>query len=140
MRNRKKNQAPQITEEDKQRKQVRFLSILGSVERLLKWTTGALAVVACFYFTFGFPVQVGRGETTTISVVQNLVANLQAHVVVSWLVTAGAVGYGLNERRLRRKERSEKDVRIAKLEQAIDPGRTSSGVNQSGDPSQGTES
>jgi hypothetical protein len=90
--------------------------------------------LAAFYVTFALPVIASHGETTTISVAQNWVANLNAHVWVSWAVSAGAVGYGLNERRLRRKERSEKDARITKLEQAIDPGRTSSGVNQSGDP------
>lgn len=114
--------------------------MVAGVISLIKYAIVGGSAVACLYVTFALPVQASHGETTTINVAQKWVANLDAQVWVSWAATAGAVGYGWNERRLRRKERADKDARIKKLEEAKDPGRTSSGINQSGDPQQGTGS
>lgn len=138
MSRRNKSPMPQISEEEYQRRHVRTMFIASGVFSVARYLIVGIVVVACFFVTFALPVIVSHGETTTITVVQNWLANLDAHVWVSWVVTAGAVGYGLNERKLRRKERSEKDARIVSLERDIDPGRTSSGIDQSGNPQQGT--
>lgn len=128
-----------VSEEEHQRRHTRFIFVAGGIVNVLKWLIWGAVIVASFYVTFALPVLASHGETTTITVAQNWVANVNAQVWVSWGLAAGATGYGLNERRLRRKERAEKDARIKKLEEAKDPSRTSSGVDQKGEPKKGTE-
>jgi hypothetical protein len=129
-----KTKPPVVSEEEYQRRHARWMFVVASIVGVCKLFLICATAVACFYVTFALPVQIAHGEMTSINVVQSWVVNLDAQIVVSWGLAATAVGYGLNERRLRHKERTEKDARIAKLETAKDPGCTSSKINQKGDP------
>jgi hypothetical protein len=65
-----------------------------------------------------------------------LIADLKVNKVFSHIVLGlfgiGGVGYGVNERRLRRKVIKQSGGRIAKLEKRLDPKRTSSGLRVDG--------
>jgi len=124
--------APVPSEEDKRRKHQFAMACLGVVKVLGLATIIGLCVVWFGYVIIYLPIQAAHGETTTISVAQNWLANVYASVYFAWGTTA-AVGIGW--RRTYNKmirERKQKDARIAELERRLDPGRTSSGLTPEG--------
>ena len=90
------------------------------------------AAIGFGYVSFYLPIQASHGETTTITVAQTWLANVNASVYIAWGATA-AVGIGAHQlyRKMIR-ERKLKDARIADLEKQIDPERTSSGLTPEG--------
>lgn len=73
------------------------------------------------------------GQETTINYAVKFLADVKLHVWIAWGTAAGCGMWATTERRKRLSERKEKDERIKKLEQAIDPNRTSSGLSVVGD-------
>lgn len=61
------------------------------------------------------------------------------HVWLAWGLAAGCGGWGYAERKKRLGERKERDDRIKKLEQTIDPNRSSSGLNVDGSIKKGVQ-
>jgi hypothetical protein len=132
-----KSKAPAISEEEYQRKHDRWCIIAAGVISCCKLVIICVLIFGCFYAAFVMPIQIAHGETTTIAVAQSWVVNVDAQIWVSWGLAATAGAWGWTERKLRHKERAVKDGRIAQLEQAIDPNRTSSNVDQKGNPKPG---
>src|SRR5437870_4040778 len=112
---RKKKDQP-LSEEDKKRQYGL------SIARLRVFKIAFMTVVICSsivgfgYVTIALPVQASHGEITTITVVQNWVANIKASVYIAWGATGVAGGGAWVMRRRWLKERGEKDARIAQLE------------------------
>lgn len=125
---------PPTSEPELQRYHARFVLALNAAKSGLQWLIVGTAVCVVAYVTFYLPVAVSHGETTTISVMQTWAANVNASVWFSWAATGACGGSALYMRRRWVKERTEKDARIKALETQIDANRTSSQVNQAGDP------
>lgn len=63
---------------------------------------------------------------------QNVAAAIDLHIYLAYSA-AGSLGYGwYRQYKKHMNEREEKDKRIAKLEKQLDPGRTSSGLDVTG--------
>jgi hypothetical protein len=98
---------------------------------------GSVFLIGCTIVGFGYvslylPIQVSHGETTTINVAQNWLANLNASVYFAWGTTlvSSACTYRMYRKMIG--ERAKKDAEISKLQLAIDPKRTSSGLTPEG--------
>lgn len=100
-----------------------------AVLRTLIWSVAGIGFA---YVTFYLPIRDTHGEVTVIKQSLEFVAKINAHVWVAWGTSAAAIGYALNERRLRHSEREQRDRRIRKLETLVDPDVSSSGLNASG--------
>lgn len=120
------------SEEELQRQHERFMQIWKSVASVTKTALICCGAVGFSYVTFYLPILESHGETTVIEQSVNFLANINTHVIVAWGTTAAATFYGLNERRLRHKERAERDKRLREYEKTKDPNVTSSGLNSSG--------
>jgi hypothetical protein len=109
-----------------------------------KWDTGlrlGLALIKygtlCFCVWLLAPVMVAfAGKTTLASFGFSLLADLKANTVFSHLVMGilglGGAGYGLRERRQKRKEIKRLGNRVVQLEKRLDPNRSSSGLTIDG--------
>ncbi|MCA9164144.1 MAG: hypothetical protein R3C99_08315 [Pirellulaceae bacterium] len=94
-------------------------------------------VVACVftvvYFGIYRPIEISAGKSTAINYAVQLLADVKLHVWLAWGAALGCSAWALQERRKRLSERKEKDERIQKLERAMDPSRTSSGLSVAGE-------
>ncbi len=108
------------------------MQICKSVASITKTAFVCGAIVGFGYVTFYLPIRESHGETTVIEQSVTFLANISTHVLVAWGTTAAAAIYGLNEKRLRHAERSERDKRLREFEKTKDPNVTSSGLNPSG--------
>lgn len=106
------------------------------VERLGKYTVVMLGIVGFAYCGIYLPVEASAGQTTTISYVVNFLSKVKADVVISWVATAGTSMWAMKERGKRISEREAKDKRIKKLEEQVDPSRSSSNLSPSGESQQ----
>lgn len=126
-----------LSEDELKRRHQRWMAGLAAGKSLFTTAIIGLFVWLCFHSMFYLPIAVAHGETTTISVAQNWLANINASVYVAWGAAATGITYGELQRRKRTKERAAKDSRIAELETQIDPGRTSSGLTPGGESARG---
>jgi hypothetical protein len=132
-----KTRTPKVSEEELARYHARFVLVASGAITAVKWIILTAGVVAGLYVTFYLPVEASQGKVTTISVTQQWLVDAKIHIWIAWGAALTGVGYGYNERRLRHRERAEKDARIKRLEEAIDPNRTSSNIDQRGKPQSG---
>jgi hypothetical protein len=72
------------------------------------------------------------GLSTTADVAIRLIADFRLGVVLPYLLTGGAVGYGLHQRRLRRAAIERLTNRTQQLELQRDPNRTTSALTSRG--------
>jgi hypothetical protein len=97
----------------------------------IKW--GSLCFIS---WRLGLALEAFAGRSTLANFGIFLVADLKVNKVFSHIIMGlfgvGGVGYGVNERRLRRKVIKQSGGRIAKLENRLDPKRTSSGLRVDG--------
>jgi hypothetical protein len=121
-----------VSEEELQRRHIRFLAVVDAAKKGLTALIYGASAVGVAYVTFYLPIQVSHGETTTITVMQNWLASVDASVYVAWGVNAALAAGWWAQRRKALREREEKDARIAALERRLDPNRTSSGLTPSG--------
>lgn len=132
-------QPPEVSEDELKRRHDRKMAmILGGIT-LFKYTVIALGSVGVVYVGVYLPVEASAGKTTIITVAEKFITDFNVHVVLGWGAAGAATLWGVRERRARHKEREEKDARITDLETKIDPGRTSSNINQQGDPKKGAK-
>ena len=94
----------------------------------LKW--GAFAFIA--YCLWQAAVALS-GENTSANIVIKGVLDMKVSQYAAYLFGGGGIIYGIRERRLRRKTTERLSDRTKSLEQRIDPNRTSSGLQSSGD-------
>ena len=122
-----------VTEEEQKRYHQRFLAIVGGIRLLFQTAIIGVFAWLCVHSMFYLPIQAAHGETTSITVAQNWLANVNASVYLAWGASALGGAYGWRERKKRLEERKEKDDRISQLEHALDPTRSSSGLTPGGD-------
>jgi hypothetical protein len=132
-----KTRTTKVSEEELARYHARFVLVASGVITAVTWIIVAAGIVAGLYVTFYLPVEASQGKETTISVTQKWLVDANIQVWIAWGAALTGAGYGYNERRLRHKERAEKDARIKLLEERIDPTRTSSNIDQRGKPQPG---
>lgn len=91
--------------------------------------------VACAYFLYKIAL-VLAGKTTLASFAMSVgvavLGNDKVMKTIYIVLTGGSIAYGVGERRLRRREIKRHTERPRKLEQLIDPNRTSSGLTSEG--------
>ena len=132
--NSKKNKTKQVrlSEAEVERNTVIILRRLDVFESLAKRVIVGVVIVLAIYFGVYKPIEVSVGQETTIHYLLDFVADVKLHVWMAWGVAATASAVAWRERKLRMRERKEKDPRIAALESKLDEGRTSSNMNVSG--------
>jgi hypothetical protein len=91
------------------------------------------SIVGALYVAVALPIQASAGKVTAITYVLEWIQDWQFGTKLALTGTAGSVVWAIVERKLRLRERKTKDSRIAELELRLDPNRTSSGLNVSGD-------
>lgn len=130
---RRKDAAERVQNEaDRVRSHERFVQRWNTFRHLGGRLIIAAGVIGTAYVVFYLPVTVAPGGVTVVSLTQNFVANVYAHVWMAW-GTAAAAGTGwYREHRARIKEREEKDRRLREFEKARDPNVSTSGLNADG--------
>jgi hypothetical protein len=104
------------------------LDVLGSTtQTAIPWAS--LCFVAYMVFR---SVNVLAGKTTFADLGVNFIGNVKVNEALAWLLAVLFAGYGLNERRLRRKHIERTAPQIHELESRIDPNRTSSRLTPRG--------
>ena len=98
-----------------------------SLLKAIVYTAGAVAVV---YFGLTVPIRETAGQQTVLTVVYRAVIDMELHVVVPYVASAGFCGLWWSERRLRKSAVRRENQRNRELEKKIDPDRTSSGFTE----------
>ena len=73
------------------------------------------------------------GKTTIADVGVNLVTDIRISETVSYLLGALGIGYGLKQRKMRKRSIVVQSKRITDLEAKVDPVRSSSELTETGD-------
>jgi hypothetical protein len=112
------------------------------VLRRARWSEGAASVLKSLiawagasviaYFAYRTVASLA-GVSTTANVALQVATDLRVNTALAWLLGGGGFAYGLGQRRLRRKTIERLQDRIRTLEEATDPGRTSSGLTVRGE-------
>ncbi len=121
------------SETDKQRNVALWFRLIEAGQWLLTTLIVSAAVVLSVYFGVYLPIKVGAGETTTIKYGLEWITLLKLDVILPIGVGVGGCVYGWRQRSLRMKERRLKDAQIKDYQMRIDPTRTSSGLDVSGE-------
>jgi hypothetical protein len=107
---------------------LRRLDIVGSaLQMVIPW----LGLCFISYMVYR-AVNTLAGRATQAEIGVTVIGNLKLNEALAWLLSGLFGGYGLNERRLRRKHVAQTATQIAELEARIDPNRTSSGLTHQG--------
>src|SRR5947207_3432730 len=95
--------------------------------RLLVWFGGISLIV---YLAIPLPLSYTAGKETSLHLLLGLISDLKLHVVIPYPVVALFLGLWLRERHVRKTSVEREHRRVAELERLIDPGRTSSGLEE----------
>ena len=107
---------------------IRLTDMFGGVgSAAIKW--GALAYIA---FQIKEIMVALAGHFTFVSIFSSIAANISINQWVAYVLAGGGTGYGLAQRRLRKRKVAELAERIKRLEVQIDPNRSSSGLSPEG--------
>ena len=128
MSKREKTKAELLAENKELRRTKLSLSITEILVTLIK----SIAVVVCFYF-FTSALNNLSGKTTTANIVVDFLGSVSISDFVGIVFGAGGVIYGMIERRQRQKMIDRLHGRVKKMEQQIDPKRSSSNITTFGD-------
>ena len=104
------------------------IDALVTLVRSLFWALVALAIA---YWTKDVLVAYA-GKSTMADVALRLVADLQIDRAAAYIFGGGGVAYGLQQRRLLRRNIARLTPRAKELETRIDPDRSSSGLTATG--------
>lgn len=129
----RKSTSSKKTEEESKRSHALALRQIEAAEKVLIYLILTVGAVFSLYVAVYLPIVASAGQTTTISYVVDFLTKIRADVVVSWVATAGTTWWGYSERCKRIRERESKDERIKKLEEKLDPTRTSSNLTPAGE-------
>jgi len=101
--------------------------IVSTIQHAVKW----LSLLGIAYFVY-MSIRSLSGHYTFADIGIKFVGDLKLSEGLSYLFGVGGVGYGMRERRLRRKTTERMSARNVQLEQMIDPERTSSHLTTRG--------
>lgn len=91
------------------------------------YVAGAVAIV---YFGLTVPIRETAGLETGLTVAYRAVINMKAHVILPYVAAGGFGWLWRRERRTRIVAVERENRRNRELEKKIDPGRTSSGLQE----------
>lgn len=128
MSKREKTKAELLAENKELRRTKLTLAITEILVTLIK----SAAVVICFYF-FTAALNNLSGKTTTANIIVDFLGSISISDIVGIVFGAGGVIYGMIERRQRQKMIERLHGRVKKMEQKIDPKRSSSNITAFGD-------
>lgn len=103
------------------------------VAGLLNRIVGGATVVLPFYFAYLSLLALAGKETTLRAVVAALV-DMKIDQFFSWAVALIATGAAIRERRIKQRAISGMEEHVRKLEERIDPNRSTSGLAKTGEP------
>ncbi len=110
------------------RLQVRLIDLAGSTASLLiPW--GSLVAIA---YLISSAIHGLAGKQTLADIGLRLLADVRVTEWVAYILTGGSIAYGLRERKLRRDTIERLSERTQKLEQQLDPNRSSSRLTPRG--------
>lgn len=103
---------------------------------LIKTTVLVIGAIAIAYIVCNFgiylPIKISAGKETAVKYLVNFLFNANVSIIVSWCVAAGTAGWAIMERKLRYKERGTRDPQLRALQERLDPGRSSSNLDNTG--------
>ncbi|MBW8874531.1 MAG: hypothetical protein JF614_06170 [Acidobacteria bacterium] len=111
--------------------QMRFLLVEKGapvVEVAVRW--GIIALIV-FFVTDCIKSLAGLQTAATIGI--RFLADVRVSEALAWIFGAGGVGYGMQQRGLRRRDTKQMGSRLRKYEKLIDPGRSSTDLDSQGD-------
>ena len=107
-----------------------------SVTSILRVLVLSGAVVACVAFVMhSLEIMAAdlAGKQTAATFLVSILANIKFSTMIAWGAGAGGVGYGLVERRLRKRNIERLSGRIQGLERQLHPDRQSSSITSTGE-------
>jgi hypothetical protein len=110
-----------------------WMHFVSEVCRLLWWVLLIGGVNLGIYLAITLPVRDSAGKNTQFFVLQDWALSFRIDLAICVSISLVTTGWALWERKMRLRERKEKDARLAKFEKAKDPGRTSSGLDTEGE-------
>lgn len=117
-------------------KELRRTKLRSSVTEIVIALIRYGAIVACVYFlstSISTALTTLAGKTTSANILVNLLGNLNLSNSIATLFGGGGIAYGLMERRQRQNMIQRQHGRVKKMEQQIDPNRSSSNITEKGD-------
>jgi hypothetical protein len=111
-----------------------FLAIrrCDAIQNVVKIAVICGCVVGCVYCGIALPVKYAPGDETVVKVVVDWLWALRVDTIVSLTGCGALFWWAMSEKRKRIREREERDRRLKKFEQEIDPGRSGSGLSVDG--------
>ena len=98
--------------------------------RLARLIVIFLGIAVIVYVAIPLPLKYSAGKETTISLVYKVVVDMRLEVILPYVLAALFAGLWRRERRIRKMSVRREHERVAKLEAAKDPNRTSSGLEE----------
>jgi hypothetical protein len=108
-----------------------IMTVSGAITSVLNTAIMWGALVAIAYIGY-LSIVALAGKTTLADIGIKFLANLKISVIVPYAIGVGGIGYGLLQRRLRKKRVEELSAHCSKLEHLLDPKRSSSGISPQG--------
>ena len=97
---------------------------------LLKTALRAGGLVGVVYFGLAVPIRETAGQETGLTVVYRAVVDMKMHAILPYAAAVGAILAWWKERRTRIVAVERENRRNRELEKQLDPGRTSSGPQE----------
>jgi len=107
------------------------VTVSGAINAIWRITVQCAAVVAVAYFGYK-SIEWLAGKTTAADIAIKFLASVKVQTIVSYTFGGGGLIYGYYQRRLRKKRVAALAAYAIKLEQHINPNRTSSNINPDG--------
>lgn len=96
--------------------------------RLLRLLVSFAGSAAIAYVGLALPIKYSAGKETTITLLYDLIADINLHVAISYSVSAFCLFLWRRERNTSAKAIDREHRRVAELERRIDPSRSTSGL------------
>ncbi len=116
-----------------QRKLDRTAEVVAILIRALMW------IAIAYFALLAIRALAGRATSASFALVVHWLTSERKAEVVAWIIAVVAIMYGQGERRLRKRKTRYMQQRIRDLEIRIDPGRSSSGLTESGNTRKGDQ-
>jgi hypothetical protein len=119
----RKKKKDQLSEEELERRQARFLLVVTQSFGLARLLVVCLALVLFAYYGFYLPVAVSHGETTSITMAWRWIGDVK--FAFGWAATTGTTAWAMIERKRRKKGEIQASKRITLLEETLQKQRSS---------------
>ncbi len=113
----------------------RHATVSRIVQSIFRYLCIGGTVIACVALIIGGLERIAHelaGKQTEANIFFKILANIRVSVALAWTAAAGGVGWGITERRLRKRAVRRLSERVRELEERLNPDRQSSNIDSGG--------